>query len=198
MVRYLFICFFIGIIVISYSCNETKTCTEVMISHFNVEFFNKKTMKDTVFDSIAFNPPNSMYSNVSFLAKYTHAIPLPLSPKSDTTTFLLSFYSSKWHIKDTMRIDTIKIPIDSIRYDTTFFKIRIKDSVEIIRQDHLIVIYKRPPPIFVSYDCGFRNEFTLDTLWSQSGFDSLKIIQPKISNLNDINCKIYLNPFTGK
>jgi hypothetical protein len=64
--------------------------------------------------------------------------------------------------------------------------------------DEYLVKYTRNR-VFINYDCGFRTDFTIDTIISvDNRFDSVVISNPLVTDADDENIKIYFyRPVSG-
>ena len=76
--------------------------------------------------------------------------------------------------------------------DTSKFSINInKNGIHT-----LYVVYKRDRT-FENYTCGFRTNFTLDTIYTIPKIcDSIIIVQPNITDVYQENCRFYFNSDT--
>jgi hypothetical protein len=82
---------------------------------------------------------------------------------------------------------TICIPL-SQNSDSTAFLVQLNSG----SSDTVYLKYKRDK-VFLNYECGFRTDFTIDTIVSkQNRFDSIEIVKPKVSSvLDEDHIKIY-------
>jgi hypothetical protein len=73
--------------------------------------------------------------------------------------------------------------------DSCTFIVRINSQPS----DEIIFKYKRNR-IFVNYECGFRTDFTLDSVVSLGNeIDSIQIVNPEVSVNEENNIKIFFN-----
>ena len=165
-----------------------------MTSYMNLELVNQNTLKDTVFDTIIVHPHNSIDPKLYLGFLKTKFIRFPISILSDTTTLDVFYITSIHDTTKTLRFDTISL--SPLKIDTTII-ISYPWKKHRVNTETVTVLYK-PVQVFVSYDCGFRTDFKLDTVYSSTGIDNIRIYQKNISNLNEINCKVFFNLFTGK
>ena len=198
---------FIFVTVIS-SCNN-NICNEQTSSKLNIYFSSRKTKIDTTAPCMIVYGLNSAKPNDSIYKNFSRSIGFISLPLSGLDT-LSAFYFSIDTVHKTT--DTIQIVRNSISKDTviqvyTYFP---------VREDTLYATYKASD-IFVSYECGFRTEFSLHSLYFKSNHasdltvtnklheisiyntaDSIVISQPQVSIYNEHNCKIYFSPGFNK
>jgi hypothetical protein len=83
---------------------------------------------------------------------------------------------------------SINLPLSQL-CDSSIFDVTINYTKKVT----LYVYYKRDM-IFENYTCGFRYNFTLDTVYSVPQFcDSIKIVQSYVSDVTEENCRFYFN-----
>ncbi len=169
------------------SCNS-NVCNQQMTSFMKVNFYNRTTKLDSAVDLINVKCLNCMTTDTLIKnASGDSSILLPLSALKDTS------YSAFYITIDTIHVDTIT----TVRNDTTF---KTPEYIAYqVRQDTLIAWYKRTN-IFVSYECGFLPEFTIDSvhLNGKLSSDSVVIINKKVNTSNETNYKIYFTPVHHK
>ncbi len=101
---------------------------------------------------------------------------------------LKSFYAVCTNKTDTGGFKTPSLALAQTS-DTTSFRITLNGKANAT----MYVIYKRDR-IFENYKCGFRTNFILDTVYTSPViYDSIIIVQPNITDVNQENCRFYLS-----
>jgi hypothetical protein len=105
----------------------------------------------------------------------------------DSVLKTIKFYADNF-IDTAANSSDIKVPL-SPHTDSVAFIVKINS----LPTDVVYFKYTRNN-VFVNYECGFRTEFHIDTLVSTQGrFDSIKIVQPDVTTIDEEHIKIYYN-----
>jgi hypothetical protein len=102
-------------------------------------------------------------------------------------------FISDLFIDTTVKASKITIPL-SPHTDSSAFVVKINS----LPSDVVYLKYKRNR-VFINYECGFRTDFTIDTLVSmEKRFDSIQIVHPVVTaNDTTVNIKIFYNRKTN-
>lgn len=120
------------------------------------------------------------------IAFYSVIVNNNLKTIQDST--LRSFTAQYTSQPDTNHMSGSNLPLAQ-NSDTSKFSVSINGKNSFV----LWVVYKRDR-FFENYTCGFRTNFVLDTVYTDRQIcDSIKIVQPNITDAYQENCRIYLN-----
>jgi hypothetical protein len=153
-----------------------------------VAFYNRTTSQDSAVPIIYVKCLNCLTNDYLIdSASSDTSILLPLSAVKDTS--FSAFYietDSIYHYNV-----TVEAP------DSGYLVPHIK--LVHVRRDTLIVYYKRKNA-FISYECGFLPEFTINSylLKGKLPSDTVVISQNQVNTNNETNIKIYFTPVTHR
>jgi len=129
-------------------------------------------------------------NRLSFLQFSFHKVYTSVGNRQMVKDSLLSKLAVSWpgYIMDTVRVSSVTLPL-SLNSDTSEFEFYLNDT----SAGNVQVIYARSQ-IFINYECGFRTDFTLDTLVSSlNNIDSIQIIRPVVTDADEKHIKIFLH-----
>ncbi len=197
-----------------YSCTQNEICTQTMLSEVHVGFYGIVVEEDDDEDEMERRSVYMLHATGEGLDSLINAdttgvsaIDLQLSEQSDSCAFLFRF---------SIVVDTI---ITYLVRDTIIENGSVPDSISIITTDSLLM-YSFPDTLstktqyitvdvsdtlrfyytreltFVSTPCGFMYNYRLsDIKYTHNYIDTIFIIDPYISTLDDENIQILLyNP----
>jgi hypothetical protein len=129
---------------------------------------------------------------------YSHRVVNDTVILKDTTFTGLAFQAINgaevtW-LDTVSKIHMLKLPLSQLA-DSSI--IAIKLGYKTGEFSNYIIKYSRSR-VFVNYECGFRTDFTIDTLISDNPYiDSLYIKSSVVTNVDEEHIKIYIHPATS-